>query len=121
MIDLKHRDEVLESSIEIVNEYEIRGSRISKGWANRQILYFYIRTEKPIQSYGIAIDDQLKSGIKKAEGKNIKSFIKFATNANNIVRLKIAISGVSMENARMNLDAEIKDWDFNRVRIKMLS
>lgn len=121
LIDLKHRDEVLESSIEIVNEYEIRGSRISKGWANRQILYFYIRTEKPIQSYGIAIDDQLKSGIKKAEGKNIKSFIKFATNANNIVRLKIAISGVSMENARMNLDAEIKDWDFNRVRINASS
>ncbi len=118
LIDLKHRDEVLESSIEIVNEYEIRGSRISKGWANRQILYFYIKTEKPIKSYGIAVDDHLQKGIQKAEGKNIKSFIQFASAADNIIRLKIGISGVSMENAKHNLDAEIKDWNFNNIRLQ---
>ena len=116
LLDLKHRDEVLESSLEIINEYEVRGTRISKSWANRQILYFYIKFEKPIKESGIAIDDQLKGGINKAEGKNIKSYFRFASSTNNTIRLKIGISGVSMENAKLNLDTEIKDWNFNAIK-----
>src|SRR5215218_5694916 len=38
LIDLKWRDEVLESSIEKVSAYELRGSRRSKSWAQNQIV-----------------------------------------------------------------------------------
>ena len=38
LLDLQHRDEVLESNLEIVNEYEVKGLRRSKSWANNQIL-----------------------------------------------------------------------------------
>ena len=33
IIDLQHRDEVLDSWIEVVNDHEIRGFRRSKSWA----------------------------------------------------------------------------------------
>ena len=41
IIDLQHRDEVLDSWVEVVNDHEIRGFRRSKSWAQDQSIYFY--------------------------------------------------------------------------------
>ena len=116
LLDLQHRDEVLESNLEIVNEYEVKGLRRSKSWANNQILYFYIRFEKPVKSYGIAVNDTLQAGIKTAAGKNIKSYFTFNLGNERTIRMKVGISAVSTENAKMNLDAEIKDFNFNQLK-----
>ena len=43
IIDLQHRDQVLDSWIEVVNDHEIRGFRRSKSWAQDQSLYFYAK------------------------------------------------------------------------------
>ena len=51
LIDLKWRDQVLESWIEKVSDYELRGLRRSKSWAQDQHLYFYIRFDQPILSF----------------------------------------------------------------------
>ena len=118
LLDLQHRDEVLESNLEIVNPYEIKGLRRSKSWANNQILYFYIKFDQPIVSSGIALDNQLKEGLKKAEGKNVKAYFSFDLKGNKKIKVKVGISGVSAENAKMNLDAEIKDFDFVKLRTK---
>jgi putative alpha-1,2-mannosidase len=48
IIDLQHRDEVLDSWIEVVNDHEIRGFRRSKSWATDQHLYFYAKFSKAI-------------------------------------------------------------------------
>jgi predicted alpha-1,2-mannosidase len=116
LIDLKHRDEVLESSLEIVNDYEIRGMRRSKSWAANQVIYFYLKFERPLKSYGIAVNDKLQPGSSKAAGKNIKSYISFDIGENKTLTVKIGISGVSMENAHLNLDTEIPGWDFNLIK-----
>ncbi len=116
LIDLKHRDEVLESSIEVLNDYEVKGMRRSKSWATSQVIYFYLKFDHPIKSYGIAQDDLLKNGISKAAGKNIKSFFSFDLKDGKTVQVKVGISGVSTENAHMNLDTEIPGWDFNLVK-----
>ena len=116
LIDLKHRDEVLESSVEIVNEYEVKGMRRSKSWANNQVIYFYLKFEKPIKESGIAINDNLQKGLLSAVGKNIKSYFSFNLSADKLVQVKIGISGVSMENAKLNLEAEIPAWDFEKIK-----
>src|ERR1700759_3642642 len=67
IIDLQHRDEVLDSWIEMVNDHEIRGFRRSKGWALDQSVYFYARFSKPFKTYGIASNDQLQAGQTKVE------------------------------------------------------
>ena len=118
LIDLSHRDEALESSLEIINDYELRGMRRSKSWASNQVIYFYLKFEQPVKSYAIAINDQLQIKAGNAAGKNIKSYVSFDLAKNKTIRVKIGISGVSMENARLNLDTEIPAWDFNEVKTK---
>lgn len=114
IIDLKHRDAVLNSWIEVINDHEIRGFRESKSWAKDQYVYFYAKFSKPFKTYGIAVNDQLQSGIKKAEGKNIKLFIQF-DNPSEVIS-KVGISAVSADGALKNLNAEMPDFDFKKVQ-----
>jgi predicted alpha-1,2-mannosidase len=118
LLDLKHRDEVLESSLEIVNKNEIRGMRRSKSWAQDQTVYFIMRFDTPFKEYGIALNDKLQSEMLTAHGKNIKSYFVFDLGANKTIQVKVAISGVSMENAKLNLEAEIPEWEFETVKKK---
>jgi putative alpha-1,2-mannosidase len=114
IIDLQHRDEVLDSWIEVINDHEIRGFRRSKGWAPDQSIYFYAKFSKPFKTYGIASNDQLQPGQNKLRGKNIKMFVQF-DNPGAVVA-KVGISSVSAEGALKNLDAEMPDFDFKKVQ-----
>jgi putative alpha-1,2-mannosidase len=114
IIDLQHRDEVLSSWIEVVNDHEIRGMRQSKSWAQDQFVYFYAKFSKPFTSYGVALNDALQQGQKRAEGKNVKMYVQF-DNPGEVVT-KVGISSVSAEGALKNLDAEIPDFDFKKVQ-----
>ncbi|MGV8137889.1 MAG: GH92 family glycosyl hydrolase [Mangrovibacterium sp.] len=53
--------------------------------------------------------------VQEMEGKHLGFFTEFATNDQEQVLLKAGISFVSMEGAKKNLEAEIGDWDFDRV------
>ncbi len=113
IIDLQHRDQVLDSWIEVVNDHEIRGFRRSSSWAKDQSVYFYAKFSKPFKTYGIASDDQIKEGEKKLQGKNIKLFVQFDNPGE--VLTKVGISSVSADGALKNLDAEMPDFDFKKV------
>ncbi len=115
LIDLKWRDEVLESSIEKVSDYELRGLRRSRSWAQNQYLYFYIKFEKPIKEYSVFNDGKITDDA-KASGKNLKLAVRFDLPDNKIVKAKVGISGVSEQGAKLNLDSEIKDWNFEKLR-----
>jgi putative alpha-1,2-mannosidase len=113
IIDLQHRDDVLDSWIEVVNDHEIRGFRRSSSWAEDQSLYFYAKFSKPFKTYGIALNDSLKQGAAKLQGKNIKMYIRF-DNPGEVIA-KVGISSVSTDGALRNLDAEVADFDFKKV------
>ena len=113
IIDLQHRDSVLDSWIEVLNDHEIRGFRRSSSWAKDQLVYFYAKFSKPFKTYGIAQNDQIKEGEKKLQGKNIKMFIQF-DNPGEVIA-KVGISSVSADGALKNLDAEVPDFDFKKV------
>jgi putative alpha-1,2-mannosidase len=113
IIDLQHRDEVLDSWIEVVNDHEVRGFRRSKSWATDQYVYFYAKFSKPFKTYGISLNDKLQEGQNKVEGKNIKMYVQF-DNPGSVIA-KVGISAVSAEGALRNLDAEVPDFDFKKV------
>ncbi|MEI6764218.1 MAG: GH92 family glycosyl hydrolase [Bacteroidota bacterium] len=119
VIDLEHRDKVLESSIEYVNEYEVRGMRRSKAWADDQVVYFCARFSLPIAKY-IFIDGDSASAdgnaSKLRSGLRVKAFLNFNLDSTKTLLVKVAISAVSTDGAAKNLDAEIPGWDFNSVR-----
>ena len=116
IIDLKHRDRVIESNIQIISDTEISGLRRSTRWVKDQYVYFYAKFSSPFSSSGIAINDTLIDNISLAEGKNIKAYVSFNTKKNEKILVKTGISAVSVANAKMNLEAEITDWDFNKIK-----
>ncbi len=113
ILDLKHRDEVIESSIKIINDHTISGLRRSKAWANDQYVYFVIEFSVPFADYGIWLDDKLIGKEKEKSGKNVKSFFRFNSK---IVMAKVALSAVNAEGAEKNLKAELPGWDFAKVK-----
>lgn len=118
ILDLKHRDEVLESSLKIVNNRTITGLRRSKAWADNQYVFFAIEFSVPFTQYGIWENDVLLAGNpqQKDNSKNLKAFFTFGDLNKNIVMAKVAISSVSEEGALKNLKAELPGWDFAQVR-----
>lgn len=114
LIDLAHRDMVLESSIKLVNENEVEGMRRSKAWAEDQLVYFVARSDRPItglaiQSDGKAIDADF------AVGTDIKAAMLFDPEESSELNLKVGISATSLEAARENLEAEIGAKSFDEV------
>ncbi len=115
IIDLKNRDHVIESNIEIISDTEIQGLRRSKRWADDQYVFFYAKFSKPFKSSGIALDDKMVDGIRKAEGTNIKAFVNFQTRENEEIIVKIGISAVDIAGARKNLETENAGWNFEKI------
>ncbi|HEY0042822.1 MAG TPA: GH92 family glycosyl hydrolase [Flavisolibacter sp.] len=116
LIDLAHRDEVLETWIEKISATEIRGLRRSKSWAQDQSLYFHVEFEKPIAEFAVLNDEGEVVHTDLAKGKKLKAFIRFNLGTNKMIKARVGISGVSADGAAMNLDAEMKHWDLERVR-----
>ncbi len=116
ILDLKHRDEVLESSLRIINDHTIGGLRRSKAWAEDQYVYFVIEFSKPFHDASIWIDGN--SGPEKLSPSEIKSKdIKVAFPFSGAsVMVKVALSGVSIEGAQKNLKAELPGWNFEAVK-----
>jgi predicted alpha-1,2-mannosidase len=115
IIDLTHRDKVIESGIKIINEQEIEGFRRSTGWANNQVVYFAAKFSKPFVNSGIESDKNLIQE-KEVTGDKLKAFMSFYTEANEEILVKVGISSVSIEGARKNLDSEIPGWEFDRIK-----
>jgi len=121
IIDLKHRDEVVDSWIEIVSETEIRGMRRSTNWAKDMVWYFYMEFSKPFTKSGIAINDSLMDGLDRANGKNIKAYVGFQTMESESVEVKVGLSAVDAEGAKNNLYQEVPDWNFEQIKADAFS
>lgn len=103
IIDLAHRDQVMESKLIQVSEYELTGFRHSKEWAQKQYVFFRIVFDQPIQSMEFGNGDQgIKASLAFGEGDQLK--------------VKVAISAVDEEGAKQNLEAELTGWDFDKTR-----
>ena len=117
LLDLKHRDKVLDSYLKIVSSTEVEGYRFSSSWAKKQYLYFVIKFSKPFKNHKIYIDDQKFAG-EEIIGKNIKAVFDFNTDKSKTILVKIGISAVSIEGARKNLNKEIRGWGFDEIKEK---
>lgn len=116
LLDLTHRDFAKKGEITITGDNEISGTRISKQWADNQILYFVIQFSKPFKKFGIAKADALSEGSRHDTGSLLKCYVSFETEEGEVIYAKVGISAVSVEGARANLLAENPNWDFEKVR-----
>lgn len=105
-------DKVNKSSIVIEDEYTVSGYRFSTGWAKNQKVFFVTKFSKPIVGYNLVSDREDVNG-KMAEGVKTAAQI-FFNNKDSQLLAKVALSSVSVENAKGNLD----DGAFNFESVK---
>ncbi|MBK8465672.1 MAG: GH92 family glycosyl hydrolase [Chloracidobacterium sp.] len=125
-LDLKWRDKVIDSEYSFLagpvsNSIRIEGHRRSTSWAKNQIVYFVADISKPFESVrheGRAVTsagDKGRLRVTPPKSSREVSF-QFTTSENEQVLMKVAISFVSIEGARENLEAELPHWNFDKVR-----
>jgi len=105
-------DEPQNASLKQLDATTIVGHRNSKGWASDQRLYFVIKLSQPITKCSIYDDEKIENS-SDVKGKKLKAVIDFASINNNKLQIKVALSPVSIENAIVNLKAELPAWDFS--------
>lgn len=108
ILDLEHRDEVLDSKVNVYSNTEIGGFRHSKAWATNQYLFYNIQFSKPFKNMTFLNDNN--------EGKNVKAAFEFDTSEGNILEVKIGISAVDEDGARKNLRKEIENKTFEDIK-----
>ncbi|OHX68442.1 GH92 family glycosyl hydrolase [Flammeovirga pacifica] len=118
ILDLKHGigDSARETWFEVTSDNEIVGLRRSSGWARDQFVYFVAQFSKPFDSV-----QGTKSGVdlketNKLDGDDVKAVVNYTTVEGEAITVKVAISAVSVEGARKNLEAEAKGFNFNAVK-----
>ena len=109
ILDLLHRDKVLEANIDKISDTEIQGYRFSDAWATDQRLYFYIKTSH-------SFNDILQSPPEQGLTGGRKTALTFNNPNNEYVYIKIGISAVDEEGARKNLEEEIADKSFEDIK-----
>jgi predicted alpha-1,2-mannosidase len=102
IVDLEHRDRVLESALRIVSPTEIEGTRRSSSWAKDQVVHFAARFSRPWATTTDLDDSARKVALSFGDG-------------GGELQIKVGISAVDVQGARRNLDAEIPGWEFNAV------
>lgn len=103
----------LDMQVEVVSDTEIRGHKLSQYWAFDQQLSFYAKFSKPF-TYEVLRDILIDQSGKKQP--RCKVLLQFATQKDEQVMVKMAVSAVDMEGAQKNLEAEIPGWDFEGIR-----
>ena len=105
-------DFTMDSQIEIVDSCNIRGYRFSEGWARGQKVYFATRFSRPFKS--VEMDNaEIKLKGEKVGNSNVARFM-FDTEAGDQLVITTALSGVSVEGAVENLNAEAPHNDFDK-------
>ncbi|MBS1650736.1 MAG: GH92 family glycosyl hydrolase [Bacteroidetes bacterium] len=114
VIDLIHRDELLDYEIKAIDSVTLIGKRISKAWAKEQHVYFAMKLNS---SYKIKflVNGEYKTALNKNEKAN-GALLNFKNLKNNSLLVKLALSFVDEEGAIKNLKAEATDWNFEKYK-----
>jgi putative alpha-1,2-mannosidase len=117
-LDLSWRDKLLGSDIQFTSPTRITGFRRSSSWAKNQTVYFVIDFSKPYQLGSVSVmggsKEKTASRLEKTDEAGAGLLFKLAPTEK--LMLKVAISYISIEGARKNLEAELPHWDFDKVR-----
>ncbi|MFD2892143.1 GH92 family glycosyl hydrolase [Flavobacterium chuncheonense] len=111
ILDLNHRDKLLEGTVRVINDRTVEVLRRSDAWANNQYVYARIEFNMPMKiskTRGNNFDKKFFSDRKLA-----LSFSKHVEKGEKIL-IKVALSPTSYEGAKLN-SSEIPDWDFGKV------
>lgn len=97
---------VMESDVKIENNTTISGYCSTQNWVNRKYFFTLVFDQPFINSQPVE---------KKANEKAPVYLLDFLLNESKVLKVKIALSSVSVEGAKQNMQTEIAGWDFDAV------
>jgi predicted alpha-1,2-mannosidase len=101
-----------------ISDTEIEGHAIMGATVRRPkpvMVFFVAQFDKPFSTFSGWKDGKLVQVEDQIEGKGTGVYVTFATGNQEVRKMKVAISYVSTEQARLNLETELAHWDFDRV------
>ncbi len=114
--------------VRVINDSLITGYRQTSGWARTRTVYFAMSFSKAFYRYGQKNYDAKQAyrgfwgkfdqntNFPEIAGRKIRMYFDFKTEEQERIKIKVALSPVSQENALENMRAEIPDWDFEKVK-----
>ncbi|GAB3996614.1 hypothetical protein GCM10028807_39630 [Spirosoma daeguense] len=100
-----------------VSNQELEGYAIMAPTVRRPktlTVYFVATFDKPFESFKGWRKGKLEELTNEIEGERIGAYVSFKTKTGEVRKMKVAISYVSAEQARLNLQTELPHWDFER-------
>ena len=122
-----HKEKNVWTFVRIENDTLVTGYRQTNGWARTRTVYFAMVFSKPFDQFGQEKYDQSiykgfwrkfdeTKNFPEMAGRNLKLYFDFKTKQDEQIKIKFALSPVSMKGALANLQFEVQHWDFDTVR-----
>ncbi len=123
ILDLTHRDKLLEGELIKLNDSTVEVFRKSEAWARDQRVYAYICFSKPFsgltsQTKKDKVEDQTPKNAKevKLQGDYLKAAFTFHVKKSETILVKVALSAVDYAGAKKNMETELPLWNFEKVK-----
>ena len=119
IIDLKTKlnwDEPIETYLIQENDSTISGYRFSKGWADNQKVFFHAIFSKPMNGFLVSESDEDIQEAKELKAKGVFGQALFDMEDKEELYIKVALSPTSIANAKLNMQAELTGWDFEKTK-----
>lgn len=113
-----HGTDIRNAILDVVEESEITtalGGRFSGknvGGSGKYTMYFYMETSKPANNVKTWNGNKLSSK-QSQKGNDIGAILNFNVEDEEVLELKVSISPISVEQAKIDMHNEIKDWKFD--------
>ena len=104
-------DATVDTHVEQVDSVTICGYRFSNGWARGQRVFFCTRFSRPL---AMSLDTAAILTGGKRTGTSVIARFDFQAEAGEQLVVSTALSGVSMDGAMRNLQAEVPEDDFDK-------
>jgi len=101
ILDLAHRDKVIDSGFRVTGRNSVVGWRRSQAWARDQVVYFALEFSQPFTEF---TED------------NLKKVFRFDVLRGAPLLVKVGLSAVDIDGALRNLHTELSHWDFDKVK-----
>jgi predicted alpha-1,2-mannosidase len=121
-------DKTVWTYVKLLNDSTLVGYRQTNGWARTRTLYFAMAFNKKFIQHGFKKYDKREvyggfwgkfnqtKNFPEIAGKQIRAYFDFKTEEGEKIKIKFALSPVSMDGALANMEAEVPGWDFEKVK-----
>jgi len=102
ILDLTHRDKLVNGEIKIIDDKTVEVFRQSEAWAKDQWVFSRIIFSKPFTL--------------SKEEKNEKAAFQLMVKKGESILIKVSLSAVDYDGAKRNMDTELPGWDFEKTK-----